>query len=277
MGLTVTLHTKEIRITLEEGTLNHLIIKNFIQKYFSSVMTLSETLIIFHKESEISQKKYFFQWLYAAYSKKRRDITPVFLKTLQSALSFPIRVRITGKKRPVQAINIHISYISNELFSLHASPASSAATNYLRFRFKDFLKSGYDSSHLTIRATKESIDMLNILISRNNLLAQPVIYIYNKIDLRKIIEATKTEKTKKEHIYNLIIQDDSKLLQAYKTLGCKEEAPLDEIKKSYRKLAFKLHPDRFFGAEASIVEQKTKEFHLLNSAYELISSQQQIK
>lgn len=51
----------------------------------------------------------------------------------------------------------------------------------------------------------------------------------------------------------------------YSTLGVKKDASLDEIKKAYRKLAHKYHPDKGGGKEA---EEKFKE---INEAYQVLS------
>ncbi len=51
----------------------------------------------------------------------------------------------------------------------------------------------------------------------------------------------------------------------YSTLGVKKDSSLDEIKKAYRKLAHKYHPDKGGGKEA---EEKFKE---INEAYQVLS------
>ena len=51
----------------------------------------------------------------------------------------------------------------------------------------------------------------------------------------------------------------------YETLGVSENASADEIKKSYRKLARKYHPD--INKEESAVEK----FKEINAAYEVLS------
>nr|WP_307774826.1 DnaJ domain-containing protein [uncultured Cetobacterium sp.] len=54
----------------------------------------------------------------------------------------------------------------------------------------------------------------------------------------------------------------------YKILGVTEESTPEEIKKAYRELAKKHHPDRYANAEASIREQHEKKFKEINEAYE---------
>jgi molecular chaperone DnaJ len=57
----------------------------------------------------------------------------------------------------------------------------------------------------------------------------------------------------------------------YETLGVPKNASEDEIKKSYRKLAMKHHPDRNQGDSAKVAEEKFKE---AKEAYEMLSDSQ---
>ena len=58
----------------------------------------------------------------------------------------------------------------------------------------------------------------------------------------------------------------------YNLLGVSEGASLEEIKKSFRKLSLKLHPDRNGNSDAS-----NKIFQELNEAYEILSDEQKRK
>ena len=57
----------------------------------------------------------------------------------------------------------------------------------------------------------------------------------------------------------------------YEVLGVAKNASEDEIKKAYRKLAMKFHPDRNQGDEAKSAEEKFKE---VKEAYEMLSDSQ---
>ena len=57
----------------------------------------------------------------------------------------------------------------------------------------------------------------------------------------------------------------------YETLGVPKNASEDEIKKSYRKMAMKHHPDRNQGDTAKVAEEKFKE---AKEAYEMLSDSQ---
>lgn len=56
----------------------------------------------------------------------------------------------------------------------------------------------------------------------------------------------------------------------YAILGVDRKVDIDEIRKSYRKLALKYHPDRNVGNE----EQAAEQFKLIQEAYEVLSDPQ---
>ncbi len=60
----------------------------------------------------------------------------------------------------------------------------------------------------------------------------------------------------------------------YKVLGVSRSAKADEIKKAYRKLAMKFHPDRYKGNEPEKAEEKFKH---LSEAYEVLSDPEKRK
>ena len=63
----------------------------------------------------------------------------------------------------------------------------------------------------------------------------------------------------------------SKRKDLYKILGIERSASSDDIKRAYRKLALKHHPDRHSQAEPEIREEEEKKFKEVSSAYTVLS------
>ncbi len=63
----------------------------------------------------------------------------------------------------------------------------------------------------------------------------------------------------------------------YRVLGLTSSASDEEVRKTYRKLAMKWHPDRFSTSSAAEQEAASEKFKEINEAYEAISKQRGMK
>ena len=59
----------------------------------------------------------------------------------------------------------------------------------------------------------------------------------------------------------------------YKILGVKKNASSTEIKKAYRKLAMKYHPDKVNDLGEEVKKSATEKFRSINEAYESLKKQ----
>ena len=63
----------------------------------------------------------------------------------------------------------------------------------------------------------------------------------------------------------------------YEILGITKEATNDEVKKAYKKMAMKHHPDKVAGMGGEVTRKATEKFQAINEAYETIKNQRGIK
>jgi DnaJ like chaperone protein len=92
--------------------------------------------------------------------------------------------------------------------------------------------------------------------------------------IQKIASYFRISKIEFEQIKSLFYKDVS---SSYKTLGIDETASNDEIKKAYRKMAVKHHPDKFnqLGEEQQIAAKK--KFQKIQEAYQHLKKEREIK
>lgn len=76
-----------------------------------------------------------------------------------------------------------------------------------------------------------------------------------------------------QSIKAMFIKDHS---SAYKILEVPETATDEEVKKAYRKMAMKYHPDKVAGLGSEVQKAANEKFQQLNAAYELIRKQRGI-
>ena len=72
-------------------------------------------------------------------------------------------------------------------------------------------------------------------------------------------------------IYARFSKNENGLERYYKILEVEKEASIDEVKKSYRKLVMKYHPDKLQGVSDDIVKLANEKFLAIQEAYEKVS------
>ena len=73
-----------------------------------------------------------------------------------------------------------------------------------------------------------------------------------------------------QSISAMFVKGSSSLDNYYKILEVDKKASIDEIKKSYRKLVMKYHPDKLQGVSDDIVKLANEKFLSIQEAYEKI-------
>jgi len=97
-------------------------------------------------------------------------------------------------------------------------------------------------------------------------------YIYIQLEqMRKIKEKEvreRNEKKQKRTYQNWSRMNSNYSSQKYyNILGLKSTATIEEIKKKYKKLALKYHPDRNAGQPENVINEATERFKVINHAY----------
>lgn len=98
------------------------------------------------------------------------------------------------------------------------------------------------------------------------------IHISEKILIEKIATYLNISKYDFESIQSMFVDNrsDNSLEKYYKILAVNNSASIDEVKKAYRKMAMKYHPDKLQGVSSDIVKLAEEKFQLVQDAYENI-------
>jgi hypothetical protein len=99
----------------------------------------------------------------------------------------------------------------------------------------------------------------------NNLLKAYKIHSYSSPEFKEIYQYLETFKSYLDDPANNTVEQDDIYTKAYKTLGLETDATTDDVKRAYRKLALKYHPDKNKDIGAAEMFQKISDAHdLLN-------------
>lgn len=72
---------------------------------------------------------------------------------------------------------------------------------------------------------------------------------------------------------NALAVEDSAIAAAFAELGLAEGAPLDDIKRAYRQLALRVHPDANLDADPATLRDLEARFHRINTAYRRLTGE----
>ena len=92
--------------------------------------------------------------------------------------------------------------------------------------------------------------------------------------IQRISSYLRISRTEFDQIKSLFYKDVSSF---YKVLGVDESSTNDEVKKAYRKMAIKHHPDKFSQLGEEQQNAAKKKFQKIQEAYEYIKKERSIK
>ncbi len=114
---------------------------------------------------------------------------------------------------------------------------------------------------------EEFIEEVRILLNIHKKSFDKIKLVYNKQGLkeeRKIYEEEARKKTTKE------ISKSFLPYEAYKILGVSQSIKKSQLKKVYRNLAKKYHPDKFYGQNDVVIQEMENKFQEITEAYEVV-------
>jgi DnaJ like chaperone protein len=160
--------------------------------------------------------------------------------------------------------------IKNENFTIHRSvkylsqrPANSrlyVLYKLLDIASEDKLLSNNEESFLFHLSEK-------LRIPKNSFQYIKASYIKKGLKDERTIEA---EKRRKQAVQSYLPYN------AYKVLGVTSSVSKEELKKVYRTLAKKFHPDKFHGKSEELITKAEEKFEEITRAYEFIKKQRKI-
>jgi molecular chaperone DnaJ len=232
----------------------------FVRLSFNNLEIKGDTYKIYFDKENIKNHKLLVQTLANLYKKHVKDEN-TYKKML---LNFKKDVVIKIKKHEVtfdeNAHYISIKKLSSSEFEINFANPNEKIYNYIKGLFLfDLLE--MDKYKMIISLNEETKNIVSALISRNSIMGYKVVFNVNESDFQKT-RSFSVEGSLKEYL--------NKIRNALELFGASTIYEWDNIKKEYRRLAKKYHPDLHRNKPELIRKIYEKKFRRVQESYELL-------
>lgn len=258
-----------ILIHARRDTVQEKVIVDFVNRHFKYKVQGESSIFIHHCNEEVSSKQRFFHWLYWNYQhmhgKDPRDLR----EEIESRPHRPIKINWIEQANIITNIPITIEVINTIYlkFTFKQDNATTYMHNFLRGYFKNHIIShSGDRDHYLVKIDSEAVkEKLLTLLKRTRIMQYYVSFTYNQQQISQLLAAN-------NHFIPQNESEQVKIEKAYKLLKVFPEEEISEIKKRYKKLLYKYHPDRVYNQGQELIDKYTMTFQSIQSAFETIQA-----
>ncbi|MCX6077498.1 MAG: J domain-containing protein [Campylobacterales bacterium] len=264
----ITLEKNAIILTPKNNSINLKPLLHYIDYSFQRVNHFSNSVVILNEISEEIKKKYLLKWAYKIYEKGNPYKDSMFFQRLITSYYLPIHVIIPNNNSVSKMATITIDQINSYEISVSCNQHQDKITQYFKLIFKDSmtLTSNKSTFNITVK-TKVHLSLLKSILSRREILNIPVTFIAHGLSFKRMHpEDTYTA----EYLYK------EKLQKSYMILSISDDSTAMEMKKNYRNMLKKYHPDIVYNQNDDLVKLYTRRFQVIQNAYEFVKEHRKI-
>jgi DnaJ-domain-containing protein 1 len=258
-----------ILIHARRDSIQEKVIVDFVNRHFKYKVQGESSIFIHHCNDESNSKNRFFHWLYWSYQQMHGKEPCDLREEIESNPHRPIKINWIEKANIITNIPISIEVINKIYlkFTFRQEIATAYMHNFLRGYFRTHIIShSGDRDHYLIKVDNEVVkEKLLTLLKRNRIMQYYVSFTYNQQHISQLLAANNHFIPQKE-------SEQANIEKAYKLLNVTPNEELFEIKKSFKKLLYKYHPDRVFNQGQEVIDKYTMTFQSIQSAFEMIQA-----
>lgn len=186
---------------------------------------------------------------------------------IESMPQRPIKINWIEKANIITNIPISIEVINTIYlkFTFKQDNGTTYMHNFLRSYFRTHIIShAGDRDQYLIKVDNEVVkEKLLALLKRTRIMQYYVSFTYNQQQISQLLAANNHFLPQKE-------SERSKIEKAYKLLNVSSGEELSVIKKRFKKLLYKYHPDRVYNQGQALIDKYTMTFQSIQAAFETI-------
>ncbi len=258
-----------ILIHARRDSIQEKVIVDFVNRHFKYKVQGESGIFIHHCNEEVNSKNRFFHWLYWSYQQMHGKEPNDLREEIESKPQRPIKIKWIEKANIITNIPISIEVINKIYikFSFQQENTTTYMHNFLRAYFRTHIISlAGDRDHYLIKVDSEAVkEKFLTLLKRNRIMQYHVSFMYNRQHISQLLASNNYFEPQNE-------SEQSKIDKAYKLLKVSPGEELSEIKKRFKKLLHKYHPDRVYNQGQEVIDKYTLTFQSIQAAFETIQT-----
>jgi DnaJ-domain-containing protein 1 len=258
-----------ILIHAKRDTIHEKVIVDFVNQHFKYKIQSTSGIFIHHCNEELISKKRFFHWLYWSYQQMHGKDSRDLREEIESRPHRPIKINWIENANVITNIPISLEVINKIYvrFLFKQEGATAYLHNFLRSYFKTHTISlAGDRDRYLIKVDNEVVkEKLLSLLQRKRIMQYYVSFTYNQQQISQLLASNNHFTPEKE-------SEQAKIDKAYKLLNVSSDEELSVIKKRFKKLLIKYHPDRVYHQGQETIEKYTMTFQSIQAAFECIEA-----
>jgi len=248
-------------------------VSSFILDYSGDLLYLPKSILIFHdgKKNELRRK---FLERSCKHFARNHDIPYTFyLRSILRQGAVPIKIELVKIHSSSTMSRIRMETTATGRVGITLTRANKLLIAFLRTELEPYVSAWHQSGIILNLHDKESKDQLKKLLERKWVLYYRLRYVYDE-EFMDTIEGRSSSRYKYyNNTQNTISEGIGKY---YRVLELSNNASTDAIKRNYKKLAKKYHPDRVFTHDAHTISRYTQRFQMLQEAYSVLMENRKV-
>jgi len=246
------IESKTVTIKVSKENIHFKTLEHYIRKNFQRVLRTNSSLLLIHSSEEQVMRNYMLQWV--------KNLIKIDTD-LQNHDKLPVKIDFSNKNEIVHYLNIHIRLLQNKRLLLNLSePNKKVVSRLLHYFNNENAREINNGKSIYIEVKKaSSLVKLKHLLLKKQIGNSNVLFVYVKSQMHRFIESLRETN-----------ELQNRLLQSYRLLGSTKNSDMSNIKRNYKQLLKKYHPDRVFATNPAAVNVYTEKFQQVQNAYETI-------
>ena len=261
--MVISFENDAIVFRLQNNSLHLKPLMLFAEKSFKNIKHFSNKSVLRSEIGEEIKRKYLLNWAFKIHKKALPLTSPAFLTKLLASYEMPIHIITSSHAKAVaQTALVTIKQTDTLEVLVSCSQFHEMISKYFKFMFKNFMTQGSQRGNFNIKiTTKASLLLLKSILFKKEIVNIPITFITHGLNFKRLAQE---DTSSAQYIYK------EKLRKSYKLLSISDDSTPSEMKKNYRNMLKKYHPDCVYNQSEDVVKLYTRRFQVIQNAYDFV-------